>query len=1541
MKPTYLPLNNMSYSTDIPLICSAFLTQGSVELFISTFDEFSLFEVSYVCDADCYYLGKDDMLGVHFDDDTFGMSFLISTCNQALFLNRFTCPYLFKPNPEEQTVFVSHFITLANTRYFNRGEYTAEGAVAVVNELIRDARAEYIISGGESNPGPVFNVTELPTYDILWLKFRRLLGWTADQASDLLRRGMELICHTMAQVKQLNPVNLLKTFFDGAKDLATDFLRTAGQACAFTADLISLVVSFFDMTSAILSPFIVIDGNGLAARHSPNVVLRITIFVSTFIRVMKIFAPFLGLPLTAEPQSGESGYSNLFFSSFIMSILPKSIREFVIDGSKLTNHKLVDDTTFMFDFFQVALDVPRAVLVFFLPKQLGDKVEDAFEHLSLIIPLSKHGKMLAEVNDLNVEFAKSAKVAHDVAFQQRVDAVKDRFFEYVARVGLLRRDLPQYIVNANDKFKRICNKLTYIRTTTRVEPVWAVFEGPAGVGKSHFMARLQNAFKKTYRIYAHSTGSEGKDWYDAYDDEDIMVVDDVGQKGVKQWSNFINMVSSIKFPLECARAELKDTKSFQSRLIMCTTNSVEITLTADSGITHKEALYRRMQRFDFKNVVLDRDINSPFYNTSTGHIILKNHVFHQGTWKWIDVRTIYLAPAEQDLQAAQTLEQRRAVNELALQTVGNYLVDCMKRKKREYEGSILADDPLEFEAIPQSNIIQKAFMFTKEYVAFICDGISYWASQTLEIIRTDTHKALLGALLGGTVAAIFLTQLSSCLGSKSNDDPVDQALSSVPVYTSGRHKKLTLSTAVPNSLQKIFDMQIDDVDVPQLSRFKKNMFAAEFHYVNPDGVEVSSCSHILMSGRYMVTTYHTALFDEKYGVYVSVFSSKDNCVYDKIRVTRVMADEHDDIAVFSLPPGLPNYTRHLHLAADAAGTTDFFMVFPNKLRSLSGRLTKPDLCLQYKNYNYTNVITNELTGLHKGLFHDISGASMCGMPVVTTNGFLVGHHVAELHHPDGTVKGVVKLFRPPVRNKLKELFSETEEHYVPISRESLNANAAKVELTGVVSMPSLDTQFVPSLVDGIFPKERVPAELGVKPLKTMKTISRKTFETTEMPSIKVFPLLRAYTDTLIEDWKPTIWDTTEVIHGDGIMSRIDPNTSCGFGLVGGKRDHIDYDNDLFSEHLKSKIDDIVNSCKTGDATDYPNMLFSEQFKDELRDVEKRDKPRVFRMAPLAHTVLTRKFFGSLLSSFHTRRSRRKTGIMLGINPFSDEWSEMAYNVVKNGDNCFDGDFSKFDKKMLSTFQQILVDTIMTKLKESQVTEELYKGVKVEHIAQFLLHSIMMNPFVCVDEVWLSTHGLPSGCGLTAWFNSMIHKLYMFYCFCILYYKKFGCLPTIETYREHVVNCVYGDDGLTGVSYEYCDWFNGPTVRDIMKDLGLDYTPGDKGDWDYTTRSIYECTFLKRSFRMHLDLGTIVAPVSKKSMMSTLNFVKDPMDNESLTEIKLLNFQREAFLHEDYDVLMKYVRNFVEEKGLYPLWLSKQALIQMYRTDGFINHLVWN
>jgi Holliday junction resolvasome RuvABC ATP-dependent DNA helicase subunit len=140
--------------------------------------------------------------------------------------------------------------------------------------------------------------------------------------------------------------------------------------------------------------------------------------------------------------------------------------------------------------------------------------------------------------------------------------------------------------------------------TSRQEPNLFVFEGPPGVGKSIFLNQVVSSLG--WSCYSHCVPdvNEGRDFYDSYNNEDVFFMDDVGQKGVSQWRTMINMVSSVKLPLDCAEAKLKDTKFFNSHTILATTNSfstIQSVMRSD-GIADIRALWRRGFVFDFSEV---------------------------------------------------------------------------------------------------------------------------------------------------------------------------------------------------------------------------------------------------------------------------------------------------------------------------------------------------------------------------------------------------------------------------------------------------------------------------------------------------------------------------------------------------------------------------------------------------------------------------------------------------------------------------------------------------------------------------------------------------------------------------------------------------------------------------------------------------------------------------------------------------------------------------------------------------------------------------
>jgi hypothetical protein len=73
-------------------------------------------------------------------------------------------------------------------------------------------------------------------------------------------------------------------------------------------------------------------------------------------------------------------------------------------------------------------------------------------------------------------------------------------------------------------------------------------------------------------------------------------------------------------------------------------------------------------------------------------------------------------------------------------------------------------------------------------------------------------------------------------------------------------------------------------------------------------------------------------------------------------------------------------------------------------------------------------------------------------------------------------------------------------------------------------------------------------------------------------------------------------------------------------------------------------------------------------------------------------------------------------------------------------------------------------------------------------------------------------------------------------------------------------------------------------------------------------------FLKE-VRYHNEIGQVVCPLDTVSMKSTLNFVSDIDRKTTLTIEKLLNFQRELYLHPMYEEEMQYVKEYCKEHNI--------------------------
>jgi hypothetical protein len=382
---------------------------------------------------------------------------------------------------------------------------------------------------------------------------------------------------------------------------------------------------------------------------------------------------------------------------------------------------------------------------------------------------------------------------------------------------------------------------------------------------------------------------------------------------------------------------------------------------------------------------------------------------------------------------------------------------------------------------------------------------------------------------------------------------------------------------------------------------------------------------------------------------------------------------------------------------------------------------------------------------------------------------------------------------------------------------------------------------------------------------------------------------------------------------------------------------LDYERGLIKPVLIAHAAPFISSVVNGEFK--YDMYFQENLKDELRNLDKAGKPRAFKASPLILVILYRFFFGKLMTK--VAEQKFTNGIMVGINPLSREWDKFAKRLTGFSPKLFDGDWKLWDGGMITSAQQKYIDLLKAKSfdrNHNVAFNELFKvNLSADEYEKFfdLCCVLLYNtPTISGHDTVITTHSMPSGCAITAFFNSLVNKGYGAYIYWRLYTQKFGEEPLTDSYRRLVYDCVYGDDKITAVKDEIVDWYNGRSFCSIAEEMGLGFTPADKGEWKHDTQDISRCSFLKRTFEFHRGVGQIVGPLEKRSMLSTLNYVSDSFRAPELLAAKLENFQREAYLHEnDYESYLDYVIKYVENYDDVDLKIITRKALQKQYLEG--------
>ena len=364
--------------------------------------------------------------------------------------------------------------------------------------------------------------------------------------------------------------------------------------------------------------------------------------------------------------------------------------------------------------------------------------------------------------------------------------------------------------------------------------------------------------------------------------------------------------------------------------------------------------------------------------------------------------------------------------------------------------------------------------------------------------------------------------------------------------------------------------------------------------------------------------------------------------------------------------------------------------------------------------------------------------------------------------------------------------------------------------------------------------------------------------------------VNAYVKDILDNLSPEylkelfVLDDDVTLNGQPGVQYIDKmkrNTSMGFPWRQKKEKFMTAPraHDLWQDYVElpesfyKRTRNIEQSYRDG----YRSMpIFTNHLKDEPVKIQKAvdGLTRVFSGAPADFAFVMRKYMLPFVRV--VQKNRILFEAAPGVNTTSTQWDELYHYLTKFGVNqMIAGDFRKFDKKMSAIWIQAAFQILIKILQAAGWQEEdlaVIRGISVD--VAFPLCDFNGD----LVEFWGSN---PSGHPLTVIINCLVNSLYMRYV-----WHEVG--HDLAEFKKFVALITYGDDNTIGVHPEKSD-FNHTSIRDMLAQIGVEYTMADKSAESIPFINIKDISFLKRGWRFEEEVGSFVAPLEEDSIFKML------------------------------------------------------------------------
>jgi len=310
-----------------------------------------------------------------------------------------------------------------------------------------------------------------------------------------------------------------------------------------------------------------------------------------------------------------------------------------------------------------------------------------------------------------------------------------------------------------------------------------------------------------------------------------------------------------------------------------------------------------------------------------------------------------------------------------------------------------------------------------------------------------------------------------------------------------------------------------------------------------------------------------------------------------------------------------------------------------------------------------------------------------------------------------------------------------------------------------------------------------------------------------MPPDQIYCLNKAH-DWMSRHFGPYMRDAN-IVTLDEAISRLDMSSTCGSPF----NEEFKTKSDLFEgdPHIKQWLEDDWNRL----ATD-PNWtcIFSSSLKEELRPIVKIEENslRTFAAGAVDATIQGNRLFVDMNEKMYA--SHLKTSSVIGMSPLKGNW-DLLYTKLNVFGKGYALDQTQYDSSLREFLMWGCASFRWSCLREDLKTPENWNRLRTYY--RNLVHTLILTP---EGILLMKKGGNPSGSVNTVTDNTLI--LYW-----ILAYAWIRMVPAemcfLEKFEEHTAKALLGDDNTWTVSDYAHEWYNGRSVIETWKELGITTT----------------------------------------------------------------------------------------------------------------------